>query len=48
MAIESMGRACPGFDDNSIDWLPFVDSRWNAFFKEGLRRVLLNRGTRDA
>jgi TolB-like protein len=48
MAIETMGRACPGFDDNSIDWLPFVDSRWNAFFKEGLRRVLLNRGTRDA
>ena len=24
------------FDDSYIDWLPFIDSKWNAFLKEGL------------
>ena len=48
VAIETMARACPGFDDNNIDWLPYVDSRWNAFFKGGLREALLNSGSRDA
>jgi TolB-like protein len=24
------------FEDRYIDWLPFIDSKWNAFLKEGL------------
>lgn len=47
-AIETMARACPGFDDNNIDWLPFVDSRWNTFFREGLRQALLNKDSGGA
>lgn len=40
VATQDMKRACPGFTQESIDWLPFEDSRWNAFFREGLRRAL--------
>jgi hypothetical protein len=43
-----MDQACPGFDHNSIDWLPFVDSRWNIFFREGLQQALDNKNPGDA
>ena len=47
-ARRTMDQACPGFDHNSIDWLPFVDSRWNIFFREGLQQALDNKNPGDA
>jgi hypothetical protein len=38
-AREMMGQ-CRGFTEADIDWLPFVDSAWNAYFKDGLRLAL--------
>ena len=43
-AREMMGQ-CRGFTEADIDWLPFVDASWNAFFKEGLRQALDPAGT---
>jgi hypothetical protein len=42
-AREMMGQ-CRGFTEADIDWLPFVDASWNAFFKDGLR-LALDQGT---
>ena len=38
-AREMLGQ-CRGFTEADIDWLPFVDASWNAFFKDGLRLAL--------
>ncbi|MFM8754377.1 MAG: tetratricopeptide repeat protein, partial [Phenylobacterium sp.] len=47
VAMKAMDLACPGFDQDNIDWLPFVDSRWNTFFKGGLRQALGDPDTGD-
>ena len=39
-AAEDMLSQCRGFSETDIDWLPFVEPSWNAYFKEGLRRAL--------
>lgn len=39
-AAGEMMDQCRGFTEADIDWLPFVDPDWNAYFKEGLRRAL--------
>ena len=35
-ALEDLRMSKTLFDDSHIDWLPFIDSKWNAFLKEGL------------
>ncbi|MFM5908206.1 MAG: hypothetical protein ACKOPO_11585 [Novosphingobium sp.] len=32
-------RANPGYSPQFIDWIPFLDSSWNAWFKDGLNRA---------
>lgn len=44
-AAREMMEQCRGFTDDDIDWLPFVDASWNAYFKEGLRQALDGNGT---
>ena len=39
-AALEMKRACPRFAQDSIDWLPFEDSHWNAYFREGYGQAL--------
>ena len=36
IALEDLRISKSLFDDSYIDWLPFIDSKWNAFLKEGL------------
>ncbi len=35
-ALQELYTAYPKFKDHYIDWIPFVDSSWNDFLKEGL------------
>jgi TolB-like protein len=35
-ALEDLHRSKTLFDESYIDWLPFIDSKWNRFLKEGL------------
>jgi TolB-like protein len=35
-ALDDLRKSKVHFEDNYIDWLPFIDSRWNSFLKEGL------------
>ncbi len=35
-ALEDLRMSKVQFDDSYIDWLPFIDSKWNGFLKEGL------------
>lgn len=39
-AAREMMEQCRGFSEDDIDWLPYVDPSWNAYFKEGLRQAL--------
>ncbi|MFM1959549.1 MAG: hypothetical protein RL588_1066 [Pseudomonadota bacterium] len=39
-AARDMMDQCPGFSEADIDWLPYVDPSWNAYFKDGLKRAL--------
>lgn len=32
-------RVNPAYDPAFIDWIPFIDSSWNDFFKDGLNRA---------
>lgn len=43
-ALEDLRISKTLFDDSYIDWLPFIDSKWNAFLKAGLN---LGRGRND-
>ncbi|MGJ4924815.1 hypothetical protein ACQR1H_31190 [Bradyrhizobium sp. HKCCYLRH2015] len=38
-ALRELLRVKPNFSRRYIDWLPFVDRRWNDHFLEGLKRV---------
>jgi TolB-like protein len=35
-ALDDLHMSKTLFDDSFVDWLPFIDSKWNAFLKEGL------------
>lgn len=35
-ALQDLRMSKTLFEDSYIDWLPFIDSKWNAFLKEGL------------
>lgn len=39
-AAREMMEQCRGFSEDDIDWLPYVDPSWNAYFKDGLRQAL--------
>lgn len=38
-ALNELYRANPGYSPKFIDWIPFLDSTWNEFLKEGLNRA---------
>ena len=40
MAAQTMMGQCPGFQEEHIDWLPFLSPEWNAKLKDGLRQAL--------
>jgi hypothetical protein len=40
MAAQTMMGQCPGFQEEHIDWLPFLNPEWNAKLKDGLRQAL--------
>ncbi|MFM5954470.1 MAG: hypothetical protein ACKOPE_09235 [Novosphingobium sp.] len=35
-ALQALYRAKPSFQPDFVDWLPFRDSKWNAYLKEGV------------
>ncbi|MFM8820883.1 MAG: hypothetical protein ACKOD3_10150 [Phenylobacterium sp.] len=43
-AAQTLARMCPGFREDDIDWLPFVDRVWNERLKDGLREAVRARG----
>lgn len=38
-AHHDLYRATPHYSPSFIDWIPFLDSSWHAFFKDGLNRA---------
>lgn len=37
--LDELYQVEPRYDPGFIDWIPFLDSSWNDFFKEGLNRA---------